>query len=256
MKQYNGEKYIISFTTFPERFKMAARTVYNFINQGIKDFHIVCTLYKEDYKNLSGDLKTLVDNDLLEVIIADENLCPHLKYFYAMKKYWDKPIITIDDDRLYDINLLKALTQKYEELNYKSIVSACAPVMSASRSHINVHTSWCIPQRRLPPNAKSYVAMAEGFAGVLYPPKCFNNLDNEIEDIKRCLFHDDLYLKVLAIKNKVPVTQMNGRQSDFYNIEMSDADATSLGVHNNAPMSYRCKLVDVFNDILMSGFKL
>lgn len=257
MKQYNGEKYIVSFTSFPARFNMVAKMLYYFLKQNIDNrFHICCTLYKDDYEKLSGDFKLFVDNDIIEVIIADKNLCPHLKYFYAMKKYWDKPIITVDDDRLYDINILNALVNKYESLNYKSIVSTCAPCMSITRNKIDLHTKWCVPWRRLKPNAKSYIAMAEGFGGVLYPPKCFANLDDEIKDINKCLYHDDLFLKVLAIKNVVPVTQINGTLENFYLREMSEANSTNLATRHNAPMKYRCDVVNVFNDILAKGFEL
>ena len=256
MKKYNGEKYILSFTTFPERFEDAARMIFNFLDQGIKDFHIVCTLFKDDYEKLSGSLATMADADLFEIIVAEDNLCPHLKYFYAMKKYEEIPIITVDDDRLYDLRILNALVSKYESIKYKSIISVCAPVMSRTGNQIDVQTKWCTPGRRLPPNKVSYVAMAEGFAGVLYPPYCFKDLDSEIEGIKKALFHDDLYLKVLAIKNRIPVTQIDGKAENFYNIELGNADSTNLATRHNAPIRYRCDVASLFNDSLIQGFSL
>lgn len=244
MKKYNGEKYIVSFTTFPKRYEMAAKMVYNLlVNSTYKDFHIVCTLYKEDYEKLCGNFKLLIDSDILEVIVAEENLCPHLKYFYAMLKYGDMPIITVDDDRLYGSNLIESLVSKYESLDYKSVVSTCAPVIS--RNILPIST-WCRGECRLKPNRKSYFAMAEGFGGVLYPPNSFSSLEDHIPDIKDCLFHDDIYLKLLEIDNDLPVTQINGTVFDVIGVldEMPTAELTNLAHHNNAPMDYRIKVIE------------
>ena len=123
MKTYNNEKYIVSITSFPQRYTLCAKTIFNLLkHQNYKKFHLVLTLFKDDYTQLSNELKLIIDNDLIEVIIAEENLCPHLKYFYVMQKYKTIPIITLDDDRKYSNNTIEVLVQKYETINYKSIV--------------------------------------------------------------------------------------------------------------------------------------
>ena len=257
MKQYNGEKYIVSFTSFGQRFDDACKMICALQKQTYKDWHLVMTIYEGDMKDITTNLQMLIDNNLLEVIVAPENLCPHLKYFYAMKKYWDKPIITLDDDRIYSQNVIDALVSKYESLTYKSVVSNCAPVMSKTGNRLHDRTQWCNPSRRLQPNQKSFVAMAEGFAGVLYPPECFSNLDDEIQNIKKCLYDDDLFLRVLGIKNRIPVTQSNavyGR--DLIGFDIEHAQMFNLAQHNNAPMSYRQTVTRLFSDILVKGFTL
>lgn len=243
MKQYNGEKYIVSFTTFPKRYEIAGLMVFNLLQtQVYRDFHIVCTLYKSDYEKLNGGLKLMIDRGLLEVIVADENLCPHLKYCYAMLKYHDKPIITVDDDRLYAGNLIQKLASKYESLPYKSVVSTCAPVIS---KNILPVSSWCRGECRLKPNQMSPFAMAEGFGGVLYPACCFSNLETRIPEIKDCLFHDDIYLKLLEIDEGLPVTQIDGTVFDVMKVvdEIPGAQDTNLAHHNNAPMDYRIDVI-------------
>lgn len=255
MKTYNGEKYIVSFTTFPKRFDLAAKMVYNLLkNQTYKNFHIVCTLYKEDFAKLQGNLKLFIDSDLIEVIVADENLCPHLKYFYAMLSYPNMSIITVDDDRLYGSNLIEKLVSKYEALPYKSIVSTCAPVISPNILPIS---TWCRAECRLKPNKKSYFAMAEGFGGVLYPKNCFSSLKEHIPEIKKCLFHDDIYLKFLEIDEGLPVTQIDGTVFDVIGLrgEMVGAQETNLEHHNNAPMDYRIKVISDNKSKLLEMFE-
>lgn len=260
MKHYNNEKYIVSFTTFPQRYNDACKMIYSILQkQTYKNFHLVMTLYKGDVAKITPTLQLFIDNDLLELIVAEENLCPHLKYFYAMKKYWDKPIITIDDDRIYSPNTLQKLISKYESLNYKTVVSNCAISYGKHGNIVTDRNTW--PRHRLKPNEKSFVAMAEGFAGVLYPPKCYANLDAELPYIKQCLFDDDLYLQVMRVKNKIPVTQSNSTygaagENGTVGQDIQHAQNFSLAKHNNAPMRYRADVTRKFNNELLKGFDL
>lgn len=70
------------------------------------NFKVVLTLYKDDIQYITKDLQALIDNNLIELIVAEENLKSHLKYFYVMQKYKDLPIITIDDDIVYPVKCL------------------------------------------------------------------------------------------------------------------------------------------------------
>ena len=60
---------------------------YHFIQQRLKLF-----LSKKDKKQYQLNI-----NDI-DVQIGEQDLRPHLKYFYTMKKYRDFAIITLDDD--------------------------------------------------------------------------------------------------------------------------------------------------------------
>ena len=91
--------------------------------QTFKDFRIVMTLYKDDVSNLTDELKKLLDDGTIELLVADENLKPNLKYYYCMLKYHDVPIITLDDDRIYSPNLIEILVNTYEHLDRKAVVS-------------------------------------------------------------------------------------------------------------------------------------
>lgn len=257
MKQYNGEKYIVSFTTFDKRFDNAAKMCFALLSKQIyKNFHIVCTLYKDDYKKLAGNLKLLIDTDLIEVIIAEKNLKPHLKYFYVMKKYYNKPIITVDDDIIYSNDLIKLLVEKYESLKYKSIISVVAPIIKLSNDSVLDEKYWCKPACRLKSNDISYLAMAEGFGGILYPPVCFNNLDNEIKNIKNCLCHDDLFLKVLELKNKIPVTQISKDSNSLKRIALKPVDTEYCLSTRNLGMQYRNDMVRKWSSQIVKYIKV
>lgn len=256
MKQYNGEKYIVSFTTFGKRIESACKMVFNLLNkQTYKNFHLVMTIYKDDVKNIGPNMQALIDNNLLEVIIADEDLGPHCKYYYVMQKYCDKPIITVDDDRYYDTNVIELLVKKYESLDYKSIVSNCAIKMGRTRDgHITPYPEWC--GRRLNPNEKSYIAMAEGFAGILYPPNCFKDLSSEKENLLRCKYDDDLFLKTLHIKNKLPVTQVNFKRGYAETDNIQEMMKYNLHNNQNKGNTNRINMCRLFEHELLGAFSL
>lgn len=79
------------------------------------NFKVVLTLYKDDVQFITEDLQTLIDNYLVELIIAEENLRSHLKYFYVMQKYRDLPIITIDDDMIYPVQMFDYMLEEYHK---------------------------------------------------------------------------------------------------------------------------------------------
>lgn len=257
MKQYNGEKYIVSFTSFGQRFDAAAKMVFNLLSrQTYKNIHIVMTVYKDDIANITENMRLLIDNDLIELIVADENLCPHLKYFYAMKKYKDKPIITVDDDRLTHPRLLEMLINKYESINYKSVISVSAPIMTKTGNKVNARTAWSRPENRLKPNASSYLAVAEGFAGVLYPANCFDDIDKYLNIIKLCLYDDDICLKAMEIMEHMPVTQINGTESHVPGANIAGTQEVRLAVRTAGNMQYRNNITVNLSKFLLCGWTL
>lgn len=261
MKQYNGEKYIVSFTSFPARYPYAAMMVSCLLEKQVyKDFHIVMTLFKDDFEKLDGDLKKLVDGGALEVIVAEENLGSHLKYYHAMRKYHDKPIITVDDDREYSPNVIAGLVEKHEALTYKSVVGISSPKMKRNDALTRLvpYNDWCRGSQLMKPNRKSFVAMAEGFAGVLYPPKCFDLNGINFDELKSILYHDDMYLKVLEIRNRIPVTQVNGTITwGFSSSNISGTQDFRIEKRKKlANEEYRAEMQTLFERDLLAAFAL
>ena len=256
MKKYNGEKYIVSYTSFGKRLEKAGRLIYILTKQSYKDFHVVLTIHKDDLVHISETLQLMIDCDLVELLVADIDYGPHLKYYYAMSKYYDKPIITVDDDRFYDSNLIKRLVEKYESIEYKSIVANCAIKMQKDKGRLLPYPYWI--KHRLKPNEVSMLAMAEGFAGILYPPKCFANLkdDSYIQGMLSCKYDDDLYLKVQGIKNGVPVTNTNHSESCVENNNMADVMEYNLHNNQNAGDLNRVNMCYKFENDLLKGWDL
>ena len=99
--------------------------------------------------------------------------------------------------------------------------------------------------------------MAEGFGGVLYPAKAFDCSTIDVEEIKKCLYHDDIYLKVLAIRNKLIVTQTESCWNvNVFGNDMTGAAETCLYAHHQHSIDYRRDVTRLFENELLAGFSL
>ena len=213
------------------------------------------TISKNSVPYITPELSLMLQRGMFElnVIENEQDLGPHTKYFYAMQKYGNLPIITMDDDRCYASHMIQNLISKYESINYKSVISNCAIEMQrTARGELLPYTSWW--SYRLNAGKRSKIAMAEGFAGVLYPANCFTDLSSQMNDILRCKFDDDLFLKVLEIRQNILVTQSDYTFVDSDAIDIDDAMPYNLHNNQNAGNVNRVNMCKLFSKDILKGF--
>ena len=125
MKQYNGEKAIISLTSWKARIKTVCKTLFSLIDQ-CPGFHIVLVLSEEEFPKkedeLPENLKIFIDNDLIEVLWVYKNWKSFKKVIFTMEKYPDVPVISADDDCIYTCNYAEKLFNSWQK-NPKAIVT-------------------------------------------------------------------------------------------------------------------------------------
>lgn len=106
-KKYNGEKAIISLTSWSARINTVDKTIYSLIKQ-CPGFHIVLVLSEEEFPKMMDELperlSLFVDNELIEVLWVYKNVKAMKKVLFTMDKYRDVPVISADDDCLYHCN--------------------------------------------------------------------------------------------------------------------------------------------------------
>lgn len=112
MKQYNGEKAIISLTSWRARIGTAGKTLFSLYKQ-CPGFHIVLVLSEDEFPQKEAELPdtimAFVDNDLIEILWVKRNLRSMKKCVFTMEKYPDVPVITADDDCIYVCNYAQKL---------------------------------------------------------------------------------------------------------------------------------------------------
>ena len=190
---------IVSLTTHSIRLKQVAKTaIFSIIKNTYKNIHICLTLYKDDIKNIPEDLKFLIDEQFVELIVADKDLGPHLKYFYAMKKYKENPIITVDDDIIYPPEMIEDMVKAYNI--HKCIIGRRCYAITPELNYYLWLNRGCnyseVPTHKL---------FATGVGGILYPPDCLKISDANLEEILNIKYDDDFYLKALEVRNDVKI---------------------------------------------------
>ena len=206
----NDTKVIISLTSFSkERLANVPYYLYHsFLKYRYDYVKIVLTLWKDDISNMPDILKRMIDDGVVELLIADKDLKCNLKYFYCMKKYRDLPIITVDDDSIYPEKMIPDLLELHAKYpNY--ILARSARIIDNTRSYR--YWRGAINGVIKPEFADGYVnqprtdLLPEGYGGVLYPPNILEITDDLISEMSDFFRADDVYLVVLERRKNLKV---------------------------------------------------
>lgn len=112
MKQYNGEKAIISLTSWKARINTVGLTLFSLYKR-CPGFHIVLVLSEEEFPKKEAELPdsvmAFVNQDLIELLWVYKNTKSFKKVLPTMEKYKDVPVISADDDCIYICNYAKKL---------------------------------------------------------------------------------------------------------------------------------------------------
>lgn len=194
-KTYNGEKAIISLTSWKARINTVSKTLYSLLQQ-CPGFHIVLVLSEEEFpqkeKELPENLMLFIENDIIELLWVYKNYKSFKKVLFTMDKYRDVPVISADDGQMYTENFAEKLYTIWQK-NKNCIIS---------------NTQFKIKD----------VYFGCGARGILYAPNCLENaitfLTNDIIKTN----HDDMYIGILAKINHIPwyfINKLNYRKNNF-----------------------------------------
>ena len=170
-KKYNGEKAIISLTSWKARINTVSKTIFSLIKQ-CPGFHIVLVLSEKEFPKmmdeLPDDLMLFVKNNLIEILWVYKNYKSFKKVLFTIDKYRDAPVISADDDCIYTCNYAKELYDKWTK-NKDCVISM----------------------------SKSF---GSGF-GIIFNYKLFKNFKVFLVDKTLKTNQDDLFYRFLMIHN-------------------------------------------------------
>lgn len=212
-----AHRIIVSFTSYPRRFDAIPVVLKSLVYQSMKPDKIILHLTREECGDDVPAQLLKLSKYGLEVEMVDANLYPHNKYFYAMQKYPDDIVITVDDDLTYPLYLIRALYRSYKK--YPDCVSA----MRVHRITKNEDGSLCSyrdwEMEATDRTEPSRVLFATGVGGVLYPPHCLPSIAFDAENIKRlCLYADDVWLFFMEHYAGVKVRHVVEKHGHKYDI--------------------------------------
>lgn len=192
------EELIVSLTTYKSRLNDVFLAIESIMQGSVKPNRIILWVSEE----LKGTtLPTPLQKQMkrgLEIRYV-KDIGPYTKLIYALKEFPHSSIITIDDDIIYPFDTVENLVNAHN--TSKGLICANDYVLAPyhlKKSKLQM-MKWKRPKEHL---SISDRCIFEGFAGVLYPPHCFNEeVFNEDLFLKICKTSDDVWFSAMAILN-------------------------------------------------------
>jgi len=245
---------VVSLTSFPARFNTLHLVIKSILCQTMKPDLIFLCLTKQEMNDkiqLPASLLEL-NNYGLYTFFANDNLKPHNKYLSAMQQYPESLVITVDDDNMYDKNLVSDLYGSY--LKYPSAISArrVHKILRDRNGNLLPYNKWGYEYKRQ--TAPSLDLLATGVGGALYPPGLLPPETFDTTKIMElCLNADDIWLKFMELKNHVPVVWAKGRRVHPYTIKQSQKTTLNKSnYHENQNDTYIAALENYYSIRLAS----
>lgn len=218
-----GQNIIVSLTTFGKRINFVYLALESIAQQTLKPDKVILWLSEKYFSDekLPITLRRLIDRGV--TVFYRKDIGPHTKLLYAVKEYSKDIIITIDDDIIYPIDLIENLYNTHLEFPY----SICCNV--AAKMNIDKNIKFW-GTKIYNEKKTSITLLPFGVNGVLYIPDCFDKDVFDIEKMKLLApYADDIWFKLMSMKNKVPVTVTGcyDRYNDFIVLDSAYINALS-----------------------------
>lgn len=201
---------IVSLTTYGKRIREVAFTIESIMQGSVLPNRII--LWLEDGLQ-NCELPKLLQNQQkrgLEIRFC-KDIKSYKKIIPTLLRYPDACIITVDDDVLYDYDMVESLVTSYK--NNSMCIHTCRARDFVFDSHHKLmsYVKWPLSHNG---NKASYHLMQTGVGGVLYPPKSLHP-DVFKEDIFMELspYGDDIWLYVMAVRNGYPILKVDTKTS-------------------------------------------
>ena len=245
--EQRSKKIIVSLTSYNKRFITLPLCLKSLLWQTVKPDKIILYLTEKDNLSTTNQIKEL-EKFGIEIKVVKDDLKPHKKYYFAMQNYPNSIVITVDDDVIYDKNLIKRLLLKHNRYP-KAIVTDRARIITTSKNGFLAYKTWNLAKNLSEPSLK---LLATGVGGVLYPPQLLNtDLLFDVYYIKEYISVDDLLLKTVEILSGIPtVTSINDcNHSKYTEIPSSDQEValSKDNLDKNKNDKYWMQLNEEFN---------
>lgn len=190
----------VSLTSFPTRLADLHLVIRSLLKQTVIPERVVLYLGIDTPNSAIPKKLRRLEKYRFVIKTGYEDIKPHKKYFWAMQEYPEDIIITVDDDSLYDRNLVRDLLQCHAKYPDAVCARRVNKIEKNADGSLKEYKDWqweytCTKN-------PSFGLLATGCGGILYPPKTLLREAFDIEAIKRyCLMTDDIWLKFYELKN-------------------------------------------------------
>ena len=243
-EKYTDHDIIVSLTSYGKRIFDVAFTIESIMQQSMKANRILLWL---DYSFENKKLPTYLLRQQkrgLEIRFC-KDIRSYKKLVPTLCNFPDDAIITIDDDAIYDNDLLERLIIPYLTDSRYIYCHRFHKIKFDGKGDVLPYNQWdwCCSDEE-----PSHLNFATGVGGVLYPP---HSLDGEVKNesvfLDICKYADDVWFKAMAIKKGTLVKKVYSRSklSDEYVINpgVQDIGLSKINVGGEAFNDLQIKAV-------------
>ncbi|OUN99911.1 hypothetical protein B5F97_15005 [Bacteroides clarus] len=235
-KKYCNHNIVVSLTTFGKRIHDVAFTIESIMEQTMKANRIILWLdFSFENKILPIQLEKLKDRGL--EIYYCRDIRSYKKIIPTLQLCPNDAIITIDDDLLYENDIIERLINAYLTDMQYIYCSRYHEISFDKNGILKPYCSWNWCGKNTQP---SHLHFATTGAGTLFPPHC---LDDEVfnEEVfkKLCFSADDVWINCMAAKKGTLIKKIethNAKGEDYLvNEDMQDIGLfnTNISIENN-----------------------
>ncbi|WP_155244390.1 glycosyltransferase family A protein [Butyrivibrio fibrisolvens] len=217
---------VVSLTTYPDRIKTVWVTIASLLDQTYKPCKVILWLsgqqFPDGYEKLPDSLKRLTKRGL-EIRFVDGDLKPHKKYYYALKEFIrnekgeDYLVITADDDIFYPETHIKRYAEASKKYPEAVICSWSHKIAFEDVNGEKTYTRYNTWEDNSTPEP-DMKTIPVGCNGVLYKAAFFDDeLFNTDNICKYSIYTDDLWLKVMEVRNGIKVYNLSNEPLIYYN---------------------------------------
>ena len=220
----NTRPIVVSMASYIGRYKTIVPTLKSLICQSYKPDRIIVWLDDDNIENKITSQMKIFEEYGVEYRYTSDNLGPHKKYFYAMQEFKDTIVITVDDDLVYPVDLVKSLIESHEKYPDCICARRVHRMKFDSCGNVQPYKTWEYEYKR--EKKPSYYLCPTGAGGVLYPAGILPRETFDANKIKElCWYADDMWLKFMALKADVQTVWVPTRLVMPYEVEGSQLKA-------------------------------
>jgi hypothetical protein len=190
---------IVSLTTFGVRIKSVYITLESIARQTVKPHKVVLWLAEDEFTmhNIPVTLQRFINRGL-EIRFC-KDIKSYKKLIYSVRDFPNDLIITIDDDVIYDIEMIEELYNAHLKYPKAICCHRSHVIKSDSNGEFLPYNKWGKSKEIIEP---SFLQFPTGVGGVLYFPGCFDDEFFIEERFKKIApTGDDFWFKAMTWKN-------------------------------------------------------
>lgn len=227
-EKYCGEEVIVSMTSFGRRINEVYLAIESIMQGTLKPNRIVLWLSEDEFKGevLPSTLQRQQKRGL-EIGFC-EDIRSYKKILPTMKEYPNACIVTIDDDLMYEFDLLENLLRAH--VVHPESVCACR-MHRITMDEQNKPKSYIDWDFLINPEGESNLHFLTSGGGTLFPPRCFiEEFYNQEAFMSLCPFADDIWINAMILLSGRHITKAYTHSNDgcdYLEIRLDQDDALS-----------------------------